>query len=193
MSEVLLQTIIEKLEALEIALLKHDETALARVHQPISNQLKIYQTELQGCSTDVNNISKKVDLLISKLDVAAQIANKAAGGRSTHEHHLHKGLWISAGLFMLVAILIAALINTRNDLSAYEANDIKYRSLNVKKDTALLRTLFRTDSLYNLNRDAFKELTIHEEFKIAERARLLMLAGEKEKEAKKLRDKAKTK
>jgi hypothetical protein len=46
------------------------------------------------------------------------------------------------------------------------------------------------DSLYHINPDVFKEQTIQEERRIAERARLLMLAGEKEKEAKELREKA---
>ena len=54
----------------------------------------------------------------------------------------------------------------------------------------MVRTIYNTDSVYQINPDAFKKQTVQEERRIAERARLLMLASEKEKEAEELLRKA---
>ena len=98
--------------------------------------------------------------------------NEKRPDHTIHHHHIHKGLWISIGLFLILTISIAILINTRISFKVYEANDIKYRRLKVKADTALLRRLYRTDSLFTIDRDAFTAQTIEEENRIAERARL---------------------
>jgi hypothetical protein len=86
--------------------------------------------------------------------------------------------------------VIASLINTRNNFEVYEANDTKYRRLKVNADTILLRRLYRTDSLFTIDPEAFRTRTIEEENRIAERARLFQLAGEKEREASELLKKA---
>jgi len=77
--------------------------------------------------------------------------------------------------FLILTIVIGGFINTRNNLKAYEANDIKYMRLKVKADTALLRRLYRTDSLFTVDPEAFRTYTIEEENRIAERARYFSL------------------
>jgi hypothetical protein len=193
MSDLLLQTIVEKLEAFEIALLKHDDDKTQNSAQHfIADEIKPYQSEIKQCATDLKNLNTKLELLIRQQnDISKSV--EARRDHIIHQHPLHKGLWVSLALSFLVIVLIIASINLRSSLAVHEANDIKYRLLKVKADTALLRTLYKTDSLYLVNADAFRMHTVQEEKRLAERARLFRLAGEKEKEAKQLLRKAKAK
>jgi hypothetical protein len=191
MSDELLQTIVEKLEALEIALLKQDnESANTLLHRNLLNEIKACKSGIEGLSTEVNNFSKKMEVQMLRFDAFTRISDKHRQDQTIHHHRLHKGLWVSVGLFILVGLLAVSLFNSRTDLKRYEANDIKYRLLKVKADTVVLRRLYKTDSIYNENPDAVKKATIQEELRIAERARLFQLASEKEKEAKALIRKA---
>jgi hypothetical protein len=191
MNDVFLQSIVEKLEALEIAVLKRDNgTTISEAQQPIVNQLKSCQSGIENCSRDLRNLNARLDALSLKVTSLPKSLDEKRQDHTIHHHHLHKGVWISIGLFLTVAILIASLINTRNNFKVYEANDIKYRRLKVKADTSLLRRLYRTDSLFTINPETFRKETMDEENRIAERARLIRLAGEKEREAKELLKKA---
>jgi hypothetical protein len=194
MNDVFLQSIVEKLEALEIALLKRDNSAtISETQHSIANQLKSCQSGIESCSRDLRNLNSRIEALSIKVTTLPKSLNEKRQDHTIHYHHLHKGLWISIGLFLILTIVMASLINTRNNFKAYEANDIKYRRLKVNADTALLRRLYRSDSLFTIDPEAFRKHTIDEENRIAERARLLRLAGEKEKDAKELRKKAKEK
>ena len=187
MNDVFLQSIVEKLESLEIALLKRDDkSALSEAQQPILNQLKSCQSGIESCSRDLRNLNARIDALSLKVSTLPKSLDEKRHDHTIHHHHIHKGLWISIGLFLVLTISISLLINTRKSFKVYEANDIKYRRLKVKADTALLRSLYRTDSLFTIDPDAFKTHTVEEENRIAEHARLLRLAGEKEREAKEL-------
>jgi hypothetical protein len=194
MNDVFLQSIVEKLETLEIALLKRDNSAtISEAHQPLINQLKSCQSGIESCSTDLRNLNTRIEALSLKVTTLPKNLDEKRQDNTIHHHHIHKGLWVSIGLFVILTIVIASLINTRNNLKAYEANDIKYRRLKVKADTALLKRLYRTDSLFTIDPEAFRQYTIDEENWIDERARLFRLAGEKEREAEELRSKATTK
>jgi len=191
MNDIFLQSIVEKLEALEIALLKRDDnSARSEAQQPILNQLKSCQSGIESCSRDLRNLNARIEALSLKVTTLPKSLDEKRQNHTIHHHHIHKGLWISIGLFLLFTIVIMNLINSRNNLKAYEANDIKYRRLKVNADTILLRRLYRTDSLFSIDPEAFKTHTIKEENRIAERLRLFQLAGEKEREAKELRKKA---
>src|SRR5688500_5429014 len=101
MSDLLLQTIVEKLEAFEIALLKRndDETKNAAQHF-IANEIKPYQSEIKQCATDLKNLNTKLELLIRKQNDISKSAD-ARRDYTVHQHHLHKGLWISLALSLL--------------------------------------------------------------------------------------------
>ena len=192
MNDVFLQTIVEKLEALEISMLKQDnESTNTPLHQNLLNEIKACKFGLEGLSTEVKNFSTKMEVQLLRLDAFSGMSDKGRQNQTIHRHHLHKGLWVSVGLFIVLGLVTISLINTRKDLKRYEANDIKYRFLKVKADAALLRTLYKTDSIYNADPGAVRKETIHEELRIAERARLFQLAGEKEREAKELMKRAK--
>jgi len=75
----------------------------------------------------------------------------------------------------------------------FEVNDIKYRSLKVTGDKALIEVLYHTDSLYNISAEHMKESVVQEEEYLIERTKLLQLAGEKERKAEDLRKRAEKK
>jgi hypothetical protein len=75
----------------------------------------------------------------------------------------------------------------------FEVNDIKYRSLKVTGDKALIKVLYHTDSLCNISAEHMKESVVQEEEYLIERTKLLQLTGEKEREAEDLRKRAEKK
>ena len=120
---------------------------------------------------DLRNLNARIEALSSKVTTLPKSLDEKRQDHIIHHHHVHKALWISLVLFLLLTIVITILINIRNDLKEYEADDIKYRRLKINADTALLRTLYRSDSLFTTDPDAFKKETIDEENRIVERAR----------------------
>jgi hypothetical protein len=68
MNDVFLQSIIEKLEALEIALLKRDNsTTISDAQQPIVNQLKSCQCGIEICLRDFRNLNARIEALSLRL------------------------------------------------------------------------------------------------------------------------------
>ncbi len=98
-----------------------------------------------------------------------------------HTHHLHKQTWISISLFIISLLLAYGWINSIHEKEAFEANDIKYRFWEVDGNTSLLKIIYFTDSIYNLDKKNFTKRVIQAEFKIAEQEKLHRLADEKEK------------
>jgi hypothetical protein len=110
--------------------------------------------------------------------------------RIEHKHELHKGFLISISLFLLSVVLIWALINSYQNNKQFEANDLKYRYLKIADNTAILKLCNITDSLYQKNENSFRTDVEKEERRLIQQAEDLRLAGEKEREAKSLRNRA---
>ena len=107
-----------------------------------------------------------------------------------HKHHLHKGIWIAAGLFVTCFLLAWGWINAHQEKEQFEANDVKYRSLKISGNKNVLNLCKYTDSLYRKDRVGFSSNVEQEERRLIEQAELLRLAGEREKEAKTLKEHA---
>lgn len=107
-----------------------------------------------------------------------------------HQHRLDKGFIIAAILFTIVLGQFYFLLQAYSRLDDYKANDIKYRMLKLSNSPALLQVLNDNDRIYLINKDKIEqEVEIIEHDKEAQREALFM-AGEKEKEAMKWRQKA---
>ncbi|MDQ2719447.1 MAG: hypothetical protein M3Z26_06760 [Bacteroidota bacterium] len=190
MNQVLLETIVEKLESLEISLLKENKTGNDdALQKDLMKEIKLFQSEIAKLSPQfkvsnekINELSKNIDALIFKLGIGVN-------EHIYHKHHLHKGVWIAIGFFITSLLLLYGWINCYNTTKAFQANDIKYRYLKVNGNIGLLKLLYHTDSLYNLNNDLFTKWVIDNEESLAQQAELLRLAGEK-KERKILKIKA---
>ena len=185
MSEVLLQTIIEKLESFEIAFLKARNGGKDdAIPQALLTEIKLLKSEfinhaclLKSNEEKMNGLMKVISELRIKLGTPVQNTIK-------HVHHFHKGLLLAFGFFILAAVFLYGWIRCGNLKDQFEAGDFKYRFLKINGNTSLIKITHYTDSLYNLNTIDFTSKVIQAEQHLAEQAELLRLAGEKENEAK---------
>ncbi|HEU5053051.1 MAG TPA: hypothetical protein VFT78_08050 [Hanamia sp.] len=173
MSEILLQAIVEKLESLEIALLKqgssgNDEELKAAVKSIQSFFIKF------NAVCDANN--KKIHGLSKEIQALQETNNQVR-----HTHHFHKHVWISVSLFIISLLLAYGWVNCSNEKKSFEANDMKYRYWKANGNASLLRIIYHTDSLYNLNEEHFKNEVLQTERKIDEQEKVQRLEGEKRK------------
>lgn len=189
MSELLLQTIVEKLEAIEL-LLKHDNTnQYAEVIQELRQEVKKLSARAL-CNDKAIELTTSMDTLSERL---SQLLKSRFEQRVIHKHHLHKGIWAIVVLLFTSIFCLRQWMNAIDDTKQFEANDIKYRALKVTRDKALSKLLFHTDSLYNLDPADMQQWVVQEEERLTEQTKLLQLAGEKEKQVKQLRDRAEKK
>ena len=97
MSEILLQTIIEKLHALEAKIIKQDDTVkIETIPETFNQQLNALQTDIKVLLNS-NGISERK---LEKLLAAVEIKNERVHTVVEHKHHLHKGIWAAVGLFI---------------------------------------------------------------------------------------------
>ena len=184
MSEILLQAIIEKLEALEIAVLKKNSANKDEViQQDLLKEIKSFQSEFKQLPMQFETSFEKISTLLKSTAHLKFKSGKQTAEQIKHSHHLHKGIWIAIGLFILSLLFLYGWFNCINTKKSFEANDIKYRFLKVNGGTALLKLLFQTDSLYNLNKDSFTKQVFEKEKNLVEQAEEFRLADEKKKEA----------
>lgn len=180
MSEVLLQTIVEKLDALEIALLKQcqpakdgeSSNALVVLIKSIQSELMKLNFEARKNTNCVTDLSNQINTLRSNYINPEQNQVK-------HTHHFHKHIWISLCLFIFCILLAYGWINCHNEKKQFEANDIQYRFWKANGNTSLLKIIYHTDSLYNLDKDDFRNEVLRAEHQIAEQEKMHRLAGEK--------------
>ncbi|MGI8634432.1 MAG: hypothetical protein ACR2KZ_03415 [Segetibacter sp.] len=186
MSDIILQSTVEKLEALEIALLKKDSKDTL-IPEALVNDFNALQNELKPYSSYARTSNNRTDELWLRIDVYANKLAEPVKSNVTHQHQLHKGFWISVGLSVAVIMLLMGWISSCNSKKKCEANDIKYRAIKVTAGKELSKAFYKMDSLYDANPEAVRKQTIQQENRIAEQIKLLCLAGEKEKEAKERR------
>ncbi len=134
-------------------------------------------SHLKASNEKINELSRNITSLKFKLE-------KGVSEQINHKHHFHKGVWIAIGLFITSLLLLYSWINCYDTRKVYEANDIKYRYLKVNGNAVLLKLLYHTDSLYNLNNDLFTSRVNDREESFAHQAELLRLAGEKKRKIK---------
>ncbi len=185
MNQVLLETIVEKLETLEISLLKENNREKnLEIQETLLKEINIFQSEITKLPSHFKLSNEKMNELSKNIDAVNFKLEKGVSGQINHKHHFHKCVWIAIGLFITSLLLLYSWINCYDTRKVYEANDIKYRYLKVNGNAVLLKLLYHTDSLYNLNNDLFTTRVNDREESFAHQAELLRLAGEKKKDQK---------
>ena len=174
MSEILLQAIVEKLESLEIALLKQGSSGN---DEELKTSLKSIQSSFIKFNAVCNATNAKIDGLAGEIHVT--------NSQVRHTHHFHKHVWISVSLFIISLLLAYGWLNCSNEKKSFEANDMKYRYWKAKANSSLLKIIYYTDSLYNLNEEHFINEVLQAERKIEEQNKVRRLEGEKKKMYKK--------
>ena len=182
MNEVLLKTIIEKLETLEIALLKQSHpakdceslNALETLIKSVQSELMELNSEVRRNTDCVTNLSNQISTL--RLNLAHPEQNQVK-----HIHHFHKHIWISLSLFIISLLFAYGWINCHNEKKQFEANDIQYRFWKANGNVSLLKIIYQTDSIYNLDEDDFTKKVLDAEHRIAEQEKRNRLAHVKKK------------
>jgi len=145
MSEILLQAIVEKLEALEGVLLKQgsagkDEAAsseLTTAVESVQSELIKFGSIFTANNEKINNLSEVIHALRLKSGYPTQ--NKVK-----HIHHLHNQVWLSVSLFLISLLPAYGWINCNNEKKSFKANDIKYRFWKANGNSHLLKIVFYT-------------------------------------------------
>jgi hypothetical protein len=185
MSEILLQTIVEKLQAMELLLKQDKRNKDDEVLKTILEEIKkVFAT----------SISKdKIDELNLSIDKCCKTLERPSTDKIIYKHYLHKGIWIAVILFFVATFFLWEWMNSLNDKKRFEANDIKYRALKISGDKDLLKLLYQTDTFYNVHTDWMRNYVAQEEDRLMEQTIMLELAGEKKKSIKDLRNRAEKK
>ncbi len=189
MNELLLQTIIEKLESLELAwkvsgdIEKEAVTKLKKEIEGLRHDFKNLPAQFLPSTSKLGELSSGIAGLSRQLQVPLQ-------NRIEHKHELHKGMLIAISLFLLSVVLILVLINSYQNNKQFKSNDLKYRYLKVVNNAGIQKICKITDSFYQKNQDSFRAKVEQEERRLIQQAEDLRLADEKEKEARVLKKRA---
>ena len=179
MSEILLQAIVEKLEALEIALLRQDSE---RKDEELKTTVKSVQSELIKFGSIFTTNNEKINNLSERINALRVKPGNPIQNQVKHVHHFHKQVWLSVSLFLISLSLAYGWINCSYEKKSFEANDLEYRFWKANGNTNLLKIVFFTDSLYNLDKDHFTQQVVGAERQIYEQEKVHRLADEKKKE-----------
>ena len=188
MSEILLQTIVEKLESLEIALVKESSTSKDETLQKqILQGFKDFQSEVGKFAFQLNINNEKLHDFFKEINATGLKMSSLTKSQVKNIHRYYKQLLVTVSLFLISLLLAYGWINCHSEKKAFEANDIKYRYWKVDSNASLLKLTYYTDSLYDMDKDDFRNQVVYAEQKIAEQAKQCRLADEKEKEVRELK------
>lgn len=198
MSELLMQTIVDKLNEMEKGMLQLKEQMpqvpnysgqLTGITQSLARaQENIAQLPLQ-----LKFPTEAVHTLTQHLEVNNDLLRRPPKREVQHHHHITTGIIISGVLGLLLALCACWIYNLYERQDNYKANDIKYRLLKLKENPALQALLYETDSLYRKDGKAVTESVITQEADRQRRMELQEQAVQKEREAKQLREQAQRK
>ena len=155
MNEVLLQTVVEKLNDIELLVRDNDQNKTREELKKISEELKIL--------SDRTISAERINELINGLDSSTGNLKEPVQKIIEHHHHLHKGIWIAIVLFVANIFLLSGWINSYNKAIFFKATNVKYRALKTIKDEGLKKLLYNTDSLYKTNAEYFEKMVIKKE------------------------------
>jgi len=169
MNEILLQTIVEKLEALEIALLKESNTSKDEALQnQILKGFKDFQSEAGKFTSQLITNNEKLRGLSNEINELRLNLGNPRENRVNPTHHYYQHVLLTVSLFLISLLLAYGWINCHIEKKVFEANDVKYRYWKVDSNASLLKLTYYTDSLYDMDKESFKKQVISAEQRIAE-------------------------
>ena len=177
MSEILLQAMVEKLESLEIALLK--QGSAGKDEETSNGEMKLLQSELIKWATTLKTNNEKINGLSEDIRALKVNSGNPMQNQVKHAHHFNKQVWLSVSLFIISLLLAYGWVNCSNEKKSFEANDMKYRYWKANGNTHLLKIIYYTHSLYNQDKDHFIKQVVRSERQISEQENMHRLAREK--------------
>ncbi|MGN7824750.1 hypothetical protein ACTJJB_31795 [Chitinophaga sp. 22536] len=195
MNELLLQTIVDKLNKVDEGIRQISSAALQMLDY--TEQLKNVSTSLEQIRADVAGMPERLKFptaavytLSQNLEINNDLLKRPPVQEIKHHHHVKAGAVVSACLFLLLVLGAVWLFNTRSILQAYRAGDIKYRYMQLQGGKQLRPFLSTIDSLYHAHPQAFRDSVVQWEEERLRIATMLHEAQEKEEEASQLRNRA---
>ena len=165
--------------------------ALEEKIKNIPDNEELYQklvNAIHGLREDIKESSFSVDKLqglSSRLDTVMGQVSQPAENKVLHHHHVPKIIWITAGLFITLALVSSGWYITGSKLDGFIANDTKYRQLRLDTSKQALQLyLDKIDSLYSARPDMRKI--------VLEKEEEYQMNFERLQKAKRLKDEAKT-
>jgi hypothetical protein len=188
-SDVFMEVAVKKMEL-------HDKK-LADLEERLSNgpdhtkHIQQLIVSVEGLKTTFNSgqLSNKVQELSARITIAISLLQKPVEKKVNHHHHVPKLIWVTAGLFIVLALVCSGWYTTSEKLNGFVANDTKFRKL--KLDSAnkrLQNELYLVDSLYRVNPD-IREIVIKTEEENKRNLEMLQRARNMENEASELKRK----
>ncbi len=96
MSEILLQAIVEKLESLEIALLKQDSVGKDEgISNKLTREIKLLQSKFINFATTLTTNNEKINDLSENIQALKVNSYNPMQYQVKHLHHFHKQVWLS--------------------------------------------------------------------------------------------------
>lgn len=180
MNEILMEAILEKLDNLEVFLKTMqtgkqptiDMSPVLKAISDLKSSVAVKSGSFPVPENKVIELQQSISELLSQLRVPVN-------NKTEHKHHLHKGIWLSAGLFLATVFLICGWWQTSEKLEQYQAGDIKYRYSKIYGNPSLSKFCAETDSLYLKDGSVFTNWVEHEEQRLIQLAEVSRLAGEK--------------
>lgn len=181
MSNIVTEMIVEKLDQV-ILLLQVQKPATPGEENWVSLNRQL-DSMRQGITDQQLQAKKGANNLHTILTAITSLENqiKALPGRAKveHKHHLHKGVWIAAGLLMITIVLSWQWLVQIGETEQFRENDIKYRYLKAYGDREVRQLCHRVDSIYEMRQDDFEDKVLSEEKRQWDWADSLRLAGER--------------
>ena len=118
------------------------------------NSIELWKEELIKSKIPVEIFT----VFSSRLNKNSQLLEQAAKNKVQHHHHIPKLIWITAGLFITVALVLSGWYATIQKANEYITNDTRYRYLKLDTTYYLQSYLYRVDSLYKTMPDMRKNV-----------------------------------
>lgn len=181
MSNIVTEMIVEKLDQV-ILLLQVQKPATAGEENwtLLNRQIESIRQGIADQQLLGQKGARKQDTILAAI---AGLENhlKALPGKATveHKHHLHKGVWIVAGLLVITILLSWQWLVQIGEKEQFRENGLKYRYLKAFGDKEVRQLCHRADSIYAARQDDFEEKVLSEEKQQQDWADSIRLAGER--------------
>jgi len=164
-SDVMMDSVVSKVQKQEQRIQAQDEK-LTRMEENIKaipdrskdwEETKATILELVVVSKGQKTLMEKLHGFFRSLDIAVNLLRHPVESKVQHHHHFPKIAWITAGLFLILCLVCSGWYMTSRTIEQHRAGDIKYRDLKLLSDSAMLRFLWRLDSIYLTDPDKMQK------------------------------------
>ena len=156
--------------------LAENKTTLIQIMQSI----KLWKEDILQSTLPADTLK----IFSARLDINSQLLQQVAKNKVQHHHHIPKLIWITAGLFISLALALSGWYATTQKANQFIANDTKYRYLKIDSTQRLIHNyLLHIDSLYKTMPD-MRQHVFEEEQRLQENFEKLQKAEALRVEAK---------